>query len=66
MSNDRPTKRDRKTGKELEGYDLGVCNSCHGTGDDPKGRKDRVGDLRPCVQCEGRGRIYEWKLKSGN
>lgn len=43
---------DDEVSKESKNKD---CSHCNGTGDDPRGRKDRTGDVLPCPYCKGSG-----------
>lgn len=54
------TKRDPKTGDELEGRETGECYNCGGSG---ACGKDRTGDDFPCPICGGSGKTYEWRPK---
>lgn len=62
MTDRLPTKRDPKTNEELELQEV-ECSTCDGTGDHPRGIKDRCGETLFCPDCDGCGKRKEWRPK---
>lgn len=62
MMENPKTKKDPKTGEELELVSIS-CDSCSGTGE-IEGKKDRYGEPVQCVPCNGTGNRGEWRPKA--